>query len=250
MCGRVSDDESESEDMRVESHRLDSLLAAKDLCIDPQALAVQGFFLRGQASPDEVECAFCHVTLGSWEPDDDPVREHLRNSNNCPLLRGFQTQNVPLNEALLHRLLKRVARQYLNVPQSPYCREEKRLESFRECRRLDIAEELARWGFFCVDTRTVECIFCHMRLETKTAGDTLARHLEASDCPLLKGRASTNVPLEAALTDRLIYEIAGQRPSSDALVLPAETHAAHTRHKMPQRDPRRVSIVSNPLSER
>ncbi|XP_059621821.1 death-associated inhibitor of apoptosis 1-like [Phlebotomus argentipes] len=251
VCRRLSDDEPAGLDMRLERHRLDSLLACQDLCVNAQTLALQGFCLVAEKAPDEVRCVFCDVRIAHWDADDDSVREHLRLSNHCPLLRGVRTENVALSERQLKRLLKRVARLYLSEPVSGLWREEERRRSFHDWPGGDdLGAELAREGFFYAGSGwRVECIFCHMRWETRPpAGDMLARH---SDCPLLGGRADTNVPLEPSDFGRLIYEVAGQRPSSDALVLPAERRAAQERqNRMPQRDSRRVKVVSDPMSVR
>ncbi|XP_055677846.1 E3 ubiquitin-protein ligase XIAP-like [Lutzomyia longipalpis] len=252
ICGHASDDDGDEGDMRQESQRLATMEPCTNLTQFAAALALQGFFLVALASPDEVQCYFCGVRLSSWEDDDVPLREHLRHSNNCPLLRGEKTDNVPINARVMVKFLRDVYKKYLSVPTSPYCREDRRLESFDEWPGGD-ARELARFGFYYVGTGwDVECIFCYMRLDMTppVVGDIVARHLEAPDCPLFRGRASTNVPLEPEQTNRLIYELAGQRPASDCLVLPAERHEAQEKARKMPRDPRRVSIITNPLNER
>ncbi|GAB0095619.1 hypothetical protein DMENIID0001_110180 [Sergentomyia squamirostris] len=248
----------ESEDMRNERRRLESFELCTNLCVPASSLALQGFVLVAQTAADEVECAFCHLRISYWDSGDDTVREHLRLSNNCPLLRGVTTENIPINDKVMHRLLRRINRQYLSLPVSDFCREERRLQSFSEWPGASPEDEknLAQMGFFYAGSGwRVECIFCHMCTEARppSVGDMLTRHLElAPGCPLILGRATTNVPLEpSAHYERLIYELSGQKPSSDTLVLPAEAHAlAHELSKMPQRDPRRVTVISNPLSER
>lgn len=44
--------------------------------IDVEILSRTGFFYTG--FEDLVECYFCKIKLGCWEPDDDPVYEHLK----------------------------------------------------------------------------------------------------------------------------------------------------------------------------
>jgi len=48
---------------------------------------------------DKVKCFFCQVEIMSWEPEEDPIEEHLRWSPDCPLLNGQHTSNVPIHEA-------------------------------------------------------------------------------------------------------------------------------------------------------
>uniref|UniRef100_A0A336M319 CSON011155 protein n=1 Tax=Culicoides sonorensis TaxID=179676 RepID=A0A336M319_CULSO len=53
---------------------------------DKLLLAQIGFYFIGPT--DLVKCYFCNVEIGMWQPDDNPVNEHLRWSQNCPLLQG------------------------------------------------------------------------------------------------------------------------------------------------------------------
>ncbi|GAB1732941.1 hypothetical protein NU195Hw_g196t1 [Hortaea werneckii] len=49
-----------------------------------EELARAGFFYRPVPdSPDNVQCFLCNVKLDGWEPEDDPVREHLAHSQPC-----------------------------------------------------------------------------------------------------------------------------------------------------------------------
>uniref|UniRef100_A0A336KV49 CSON000011 protein n=1 Tax=Culicoides sonorensis TaxID=179676 RepID=A0A336KV49_CULSO len=57
------------------------------LSTDKLLLAQIGFYFIG--STDLVKCYFCNLEIGMWQPDDDPVKEHLRWSPNCPLLLAF-----------------------------------------------------------------------------------------------------------------------------------------------------------------
>jgi len=67
-------------------------------------LAKTGFFWP-DTSLDIVQCYFCDVRLGAWEPYDDEVTEHIRWSRECPLLRRRETNNVPINIRELEELL-------------------------------------------------------------------------------------------------------------------------------------------------
>lgn len=57
-------------------------------------LAKTGFFYLGK--DDRVQCQFCKVILCDWEKGDDEVREHIKWSPYCALLRRQYTSNVPL----------------------------------------------------------------------------------------------------------------------------------------------------------
>uniref|UniRef100_A0A336LXC9 CSON007018 protein n=1 Tax=Culicoides sonorensis TaxID=179676 RepID=A0A336LXC9_CULSO len=56
---------------------------------DKFLLAQIGFYFIGPT--DLVKCYFCNVEIGMWQPEDNPVEEHLRWSPNCPLLHGRET---------------------------------------------------------------------------------------------------------------------------------------------------------------
>lgn len=71
--------------------------------IDPKKLAQTGFSYIGP--DDNVKCYFCKAEIGRWEPEDDEVTEHIRWSPNCPLLKRRETNNVPISEADLDRVL-------------------------------------------------------------------------------------------------------------------------------------------------
>lgn len=71
--------------------------------LDPDVLARTGFYFVGPH--DNVKCYFCKVEIGRFDPNDQEVTEHQRWSNNCPLLRRRETQNVPVDAAALERIL-------------------------------------------------------------------------------------------------------------------------------------------------
>lgn len=70
---------------------------------DTNLLAKSGFyFLR---PPDTVKCIFCAVKLSQFEAGDDIIAEHMKYSQNCPLMRRRSTQNVPIDAAELDAVL-------------------------------------------------------------------------------------------------------------------------------------------------
>lgn len=66
-------------------------------------LALTGLYFHQK--PDHVKCFFCSVHLSEFEPNDDIVKEHLKFSPNCRLLRRRQTHNFPLDAEELDRVL-------------------------------------------------------------------------------------------------------------------------------------------------
>lgn len=66
-------------------------------------LAITGLYFVKK--PDLVRCYFCSVDLKEFEANDDVIKEHLRFSPNCPLLRRDKTNNVPLDSAELDKIL-------------------------------------------------------------------------------------------------------------------------------------------------
>ncbi|KAG9773568.1 hypothetical protein ABEF93_005808 [Exophiala dermatitidis] len=50
----------------------------------PEELAKAGFYFKpSTSSNDNTICFLCERALGGWEPDDDPVQEHLKHSDDC-----------------------------------------------------------------------------------------------------------------------------------------------------------------------
>ena len=50
----------------------------------PDDLARAGFYYKpSKSSNDNTICYLCERQLGGWEPDDDPIEEHLKHSAEC-----------------------------------------------------------------------------------------------------------------------------------------------------------------------
>ncbi|KAK4939081.1 hypothetical protein LTR10_020567 [Elasticomyces elasticus] len=50
----------------------------------PEELARAGFYYKpSKESNDNTECYLCQRSLNGWEPDDDPVEEHLKHASDC-----------------------------------------------------------------------------------------------------------------------------------------------------------------------
>ena len=63
----------------------------------PQDLAAAGFLYyprpTGSLSfPDNVKCTICQLNLNEWEPNDDPVYEHITHSPHCSVALEVQAQ--------------------------------------------------------------------------------------------------------------------------------------------------------------
>lgn len=70
-------------------------------------LAIVGLYFYKK--PDAVKCIFCDVALRDFEQNDTALGEHLKWSPNCPLLRRRPTNNVPLDDTKLNRILPPVS---------------------------------------------------------------------------------------------------------------------------------------------
>jgi len=56
----------------------------------PERLSGCGFYHDPDAEfEDRVSCAFCHLSLGGWDRNHDPVKEHQKISPRCPFLVQF-----------------------------------------------------------------------------------------------------------------------------------------------------------------
>lgn len=63
------------------------------------------FGLYFYKKPDHVKCYFCSIDLSDFEPGDDVLKEHLKFSPNCPLLRRRKTLNIPWDAKELDKIL-------------------------------------------------------------------------------------------------------------------------------------------------
>ena len=68
-----------------------------------EELAQQGFYYFKK--PNCVRCFFCQIDLNKFEPNDDLIKNHLKFSPNCPLLRRCKTSNKPVDQEDLDKIL-------------------------------------------------------------------------------------------------------------------------------------------------
>ncbi|KAI9530760.1 hypothetical protein NQZ68_000251 [Dissostichus eleginoides] len=67
----------------------------EDCYCTPEKMAEAGFVhCPSENEPDVACCFFCLIELEGWEPDDDPLSEHLKRSPNC----GFLTSKKDFTE--------------------------------------------------------------------------------------------------------------------------------------------------------
>jgi ssDNA-binding Zn-finger/Zn-ribbon topoisomerase 1 len=80
--------------MKFEKFRLESFKNWPVPYIDVYELAKDGFYFLGLE--DRVECTFCLIKIKNWEAENTARDEHLKWSPQCPIVKGNQTDNVPL----------------------------------------------------------------------------------------------------------------------------------------------------------
>lgn len=86
-----------------ENERLKSLDNWTIPFIDKKSLAELGFyFLR---DPDWVKCHFCGIELGDWSVFDVIMAEHKKWSPSCHFIRGFPTNNIPIDREHLEQII-------------------------------------------------------------------------------------------------------------------------------------------------
>ena len=90
-------------ELNVEAQRLRTFDRWTVPFIDKHQLALLGFYYFGPC--DLVKCYFCGIEVGMWEEGDDVLADHVRWSPLCPFICRLRTNNVPINEDLLNRML-------------------------------------------------------------------------------------------------------------------------------------------------
>ncbi|XP_043229691.1 baculoviral IAP repeat-containing protein 7-A-like [Amphibalanus amphitrite] len=166
-------------DMHDESNRRRTFFGWPMLRPSAEELARAGFFYTGSA--DVAQCAFCWVSLGNWDPSDDPFEEHRRHSPLCSFLHRLQTapgsvghhQAAGRDETGRHLHSPPPAVQPSPAPQE-MTTVESRLGSFQgwpdgACVRPEV---LARAGFYYTgrDDR-VRCFHCGVTVGQWEPGD-------------------------------------------------------------------------------
>lgn len=89
--------------LNIEANRLRTFENWSCTYVDKEQLALFGFYYYGPS--DMVKCYFCGVEIGMWEEGDDALTDHMRWSPYCNLIRRNETNNVPIDEAVLNQAL-------------------------------------------------------------------------------------------------------------------------------------------------
>lgn len=87
-----------------------------ELTTDKHLLARTGLYFLKRI--DIVKCFFCKQGMELYQPYDNPLLEHLRMSPACPLLRGKNTSNVPIDAEAFKRSLPTITWKNLRQPTS------------------------------------------------------------------------------------------------------------------------------------
>ena len=78
------DNDMENEEQRLRSFQRNKGWPGK---VEPQKLAGAGFYYTG--INDHVKCFACDLSLKSWLPNDDPVKEHIKIQPNCTYISSL-----------------------------------------------------------------------------------------------------------------------------------------------------------------
>lgn len=153
--------------MEQESKRLESFKDWPGAFVSAKKLARFGFYFLKPI--DEVKCSFCKVVIGEWSTEDNVLTEHARWSPECPLIKGRETKNQPIDEVLLKADLKSFDRT-INYPD--FAEESKRIESFALWSKTQKPTEMAEAGlFFTGKGDRVKCYICGGGLENWVVDD-------------------------------------------------------------------------------
>ena len=81
--------------MRYERNRLRTFKNWPSHFVTPGDVSKAGFYYL--STGDLVRCFECKVQLNRWEPGDQAILEHYKNSSQCPLINGYEVGNVPID---------------------------------------------------------------------------------------------------------------------------------------------------------
>lgn len=81
--------------MNFEKRRLRTFLQFPNEYLNVKTLAENGFYYTGEN--ETCKCYFCGVEIHKWNIFINPLVEHWRSTNNCPILVNKYVNNVPYN---------------------------------------------------------------------------------------------------------------------------------------------------------
>lgn len=183
--------------MNFEANRLESFELWSVPFIDKHELALLGFYYYGPI--DTVKCYFCGVEIGMWEQGDDVLTDHLRWSRSCSLMRRRDTDNVPIDEALLDETLPPAPTPDVppnTVSEGPidvhvYRHQQSRIESFKDWPKSirQRPEQLSDAGFYYTGKGDkVRCFSCSVELKDwEENDDPWEWHEKCDYVQLIKG---------------------------------------------------------------
>ncbi|XP_067673818.1 baculoviral IAP repeat-containing protein 5.2-like [Haliotis asinina] len=97
--------------MHLEEKRLNSFqnwpYEAEHECTAAKLAAAGWYHIPTDQEPDAVRCFVCLKELDGWEPNDDPWKEHMKHSPQCPFLKLPKTSGKMTVEQLLNLEIKR-----------------------------------------------------------------------------------------------------------------------------------------------
>jgi len=80
----------------------------EDCVCTPENLSAAGFYhCPTNTEPDLVKCFVCQKELDSWDPEDDPLKEHVSHSKDCPFIKLAKREAEMKLEELLKLVLER-----------------------------------------------------------------------------------------------------------------------------------------------
>lgn len=149
--------------------------------INKTILAKSGMYFLKEA--DKVKCQFCKVVIGNWAIGDDPIKEHMRWSSSCPLLRRSRTRNIPINAEELDAILPPSFRDVcghdpisdpFEIKYPKYRHEIDRIDSFKQWPQAlsQKRDDFINTGlFYTGNGDKVICFSCGVGLKNWEAGD-------------------------------------------------------------------------------
>jgi hypothetical protein len=125
--------------------------------IHPSKFAFYGLFFTGTS--DLVRCFQCGIGLKDWTKGDDPLKEHLKHSKDCPFISQYifnPSDNLPPE---MSKLL--------------YSTISSRIESFKKCpETYKLPQQLAAAGMYYMGEKDFTmCFVCDLKLHNWDASD-------------------------------------------------------------------------------
>jgi hypothetical protein len=197
----------------------------------PEEVARAGFYYKpSKASNDNTICYLCESQLGGWEPDDDPVEEHLKHSPGCGwaiLMNAAQEakQNTETIEDPTGQLLTDARRATFAIG---WPHESKRAWKCKTERMVE-----AGWHFAPVAEGEdyVSCAYCKLSLDGwepkddpfeehhKRSPDCVFFHFAGSTAPAKRPKAKKGRVSRASRSSKASTRLSTQSNSQDVSIM-------------------------------